>query len=91
MATIISIKTTTPIPSADELALIAQDLATTGRSCAADRALRLGHAALAARQAAFAESQRIAREARKLETAQRRQAKREATAEARHRFWAARR
>lgn len=83
--------TTSPMRSADELDLIMRDLATTGRSCAADRAVRLAYAALDAQKAAFAESQRIAREARKLETAQRRQAKREATAEARHRFWAARR
>lgn len=73
------------------LTLALADLATTGRSLAASRALRLGHAALAARIEAFSEEQRLQNELRKLTTSQRRQAKREATAEARHRFWAARR
>lgn len=80
---------TTP-PPIDELDLIVRDLATTGRSCAADRALRVAHAALDARIEAHNEAQRIAREARKLETAQRRQERKEAEAQARTRFWVAR-
>lgn len=82
--------TTTPIVPPSEMDLILDDLSTTGRSCAADRAIRLAYAALDARQVAFAEEQRLARELRKLATATRQQAKREAEAEARRRFWAAR-
>lgn len=91
MATTTTIIMTTPTRYADELDLILLDLATTGRSCAADRALRLARQALDARKAAYDESQRNAREARRLATAQRRQERREAEAEARARYWAARR
>ena len=71
--------------------MIRRDLATTGRSSAPERALRLAKAALDARIAAYAEAQRIDREARRLVTASRRQARREAIAEARARYWVARR
>ncbi len=72
----------------DELDVILRDLQTTGRSCAADRAIRAAHAALAARSEAHAEIQRISREARKLATATRRQLRRELVDAARARHWA---
>lgn len=81
---------TTVIPSDEEMNLILSDLATTGRSCAHGRALRLARQALDARIEAHNESQRIQNEIRKLKTAQRQQERREAEAEVRARFWAAR-
>ena len=74
-----------------ELQQIERDLATTGRSLAADRRLAAAWAALDARKAARGEAQRVAREDKKLQAATRQQERREAEAKARARFWAARR
>lgn len=83
--------TATPTRCADELELIMRDLATTGRSCAADRALRLAHAAFDARVEAHDALQAQRRDAKKLQTQVRKQAKRELVDDIRARFWAARR
>lgn len=90
MATTTTIIMTTPTDDASRhLALALEDLAAGRPSTAADRTLRLARQALAARIEAHNEAQRIQNEIRKLATATRRQDRREA--EARARYWAARR
>lgn len=82
--------TTTTTSHDAELQQIERDLRETGRSLAADRQLAAAWAALDARRDAHSEAQRVAAQDKKLQTATRRQAMREAEAKARARFWAAR-
>lgn len=89
--TTITTTTTSTTTHDAELDIILRDLATTGRSLAADRRLAAAWAALDARRDAHGEAQRVARQDKKLQAATRRQERREAEAKARARFWAARR
>lgn len=91
MATTTTIIMTTPTDdSSRHLALATEDLAAGRPSTAAARALRIAREGLAERIDAHNEARRTQNEIRKLATAQRQQARRDAIAEARRRYWGAR-